>query len=55
MYNCRQKSKTELGSGAASVVSDYCLLSTPSTQQASTINFEKIQGRFEALKRQKKE
>ncbi|XP_061165516.1 ankyrin-3-like isoform X2 [Saccostrea echinata] len=40
---------------APSSVSDFCLRSTPSTQMASTVNFEKIQGRFEALKRQKKD
>lgn len=51
--NFRQRTDPE--SCGASVVSDFGLRSTPSTQKASTVNFEKIQGRFEALKRQKKE
>lgn len=49
------RQRTDPESCGASVVSDFGLRSTPSTQKASTVNFEKIQGRFEALKRQKKE
>ncbi|KAK3082822.1 hypothetical protein FSP39_006354 [Pinctada imbricata] len=42
-------------SSMAGSFTDYNVMSPPSTQRASTVNFEKVQMRFEAMKRQRKD